>query len=147
MSAEIAYAVENDLIAEEFVDVLKRSSLDQRRPVSEKSRIQAMLKYANLIVTARSRSGLLIGVSRCLTDFSFVCYCSDLAVDTEFQGRGVGKALINLSAEHAGNCAHFLLLSAPDAVGFYEKIGMVRHPACFERLDWKRFTGESDDSA
>jgi ribosomal protein S18 acetylase RimI-like enzyme len=102
-----------------------------------------MLKHANLVVTARTQAGRLVGVSRCLTDFSFCCYCSDLAVDSAYQRRGIGERLIAESAKAAGEYAHFILLSAPKAVGFYEKIGMVRHPAAFERAEWKRFaTGD-----
>lgn len=145
MSESIVYAVENDLIADEFIDVLRRSTLAERRPVNERARMETMLKNANLIVTARDGAGLLVGVSRCLTDFSFCCYCADLAVDAACQGQGVGARLIEESKRAAGDLAHFFLLSAPAAVGFYEKIGMKRHPACFERTDWKRFAGEGGD--
>ncbi|MEX0644525.1 MAG: GNAT family N-acetyltransferase, partial [Parvularculaceae bacterium] len=94
---------------------------------------------ANLIVTARNEEALLVGVSRCLTDFAFCCFCSDLAVDATFQGRGIGEKLLDISAAEAGEHAHFVLLSAPKAVGFYEKIGMQRLAAAFERPGWKRF--------
>lgn len=147
MSTGYAYAIENDLAVEEFIDVLKRSSLAERRPVKERGRMAAMLKHANLIVTARNGEGVLVGVSRCLTDFSFCCYCADLAVDAACQGEGVGARLIEESKAAAGEYAHFFLLSAPKAVGFYEKIGMTRHPACFERTDWKRFASEGGDGA
>lgn len=142
----ISYAVENDLGAEEFIDVLKRSTLAERRPVRERARIETMLENANLIVTARTEAGLLVGVSRCLTDFAFCCYCSDLAVDAACQGHGIGERLIEESKAAAGDRAHFFLLSAPKAVGFYEKIGMTRHPDCFERTDWKRFADEGGDA-
>lgn len=138
----ISYAREQDLSADEFIDVLKRSTLAERRPVNERRRIETMLENADLIVTARDENGLIVGVSRCVTDFSFCCYCSDLAVDVAFQGRGIGERLIEESAALAGEYAHFFLISAPKAVGFYEKIGMVRHPACFERRGWKRFADE-----
>lgn len=145
MSETIRYQIEPDLRAEEFIDILKRSTLAERRPVRERARIETMLKNANLIVTARTKKGDLVGVSRCLTDFAFACYCSDLAVDAACQGRGIGRRLVEESARAAGEYAHFILLSAPRAVGFYEKIGMVRHPAAFERTEWKRF-GEPDDA-
>lgn len=138
----IRYAVEGDLGADEFIDILKRSTLAERRPVRERSRIEMMLRNADLIVTARHENGLLIGVSRCVTDFSFCCYCSDLAVDEAWQGRGIGRRLLDESARAAGPLAHFFLLSAPKAENFYEKIGMKRHPAAFERTDWKRFAEE-----
>jgi GNAT superfamily N-acetyltransferase len=134
----IEYAVENDLGADEFVDVLRRSTLAERRPVDEPLRIRSMLANANLIVTARASSRRLVGVSRCLTDFAFCCYCSDLAVDASYQGRGVGRALIEKSAAEAGEEARFILLSAPMAVSFYERIGLERIPDAFARPGWRR---------
>ncbi|MEE2689939.1 MAG: GNAT family N-acetyltransferase [Pseudomonadota bacterium] len=138
----VEYAVENDLWADEFIDLLLRSTLAERRPVKERARIETMLKHANLIVTARDGEGRLIGVSRCVTDFSFCCYCSDLAVDQAWQGKGVGQRLLDESAAAAGPYAHFFLISAPKAVGFYEKIGMRRLGTAFERADWKRFADQ-----
>ncbi len=135
----ILYAVEQSLSADEFISVLKRSTLAERRPVEERARIETMLRNANLIVTARNEARLLVGVSRCITDFAFCCYCSDLAVDEAYQGKGIGVRLIEESRKAAGPYAHFLLLSAPKAEGFYEKIGMRRYPACFDWPEWKRF--------
>lgn len=143
MSDAILYSVEKRLSPDEFIAVLKRSTLAERRPVNERARIETMLRNANLIVTARTVEGLLVGVSRCVTDFSFCCYCSDLAVDEAYHGRGIGKRLLDESRKAAGPYAHFLLLSAPKAETFYEKIGMRRFPACFDFEDWKRF----DDGA
>lgn len=135
----ITYSVEPGLSADEFISVLKRSTLAERRPVNERARIETMLRNANLIVTARDETGVLVGVSRCVTDFAFCCYCSDLAVDEACQGRGIGRRLLDESRKAAGPYAHFLLLSAPKAENFYEKIGMRRFPACFDFEDWKRF--------
>lgn len=139
MVSTLVYSVETNLPVDEFISVLKRSTLAERRPVNERARIETMLRNANLIVTARTGDGLLVGVSRCVTDFAFCCYCSDLAVDEAFQGYGVGMRLLEESRKAAGPHAHFLLLSAPKAEGFYEKIGMRRYPACFDFPDWKRF--------
>jgi ribosomal protein S18 acetylase RimI-like enzyme len=96
-----------------------------------------------LIITARTAAGALIGVSRCITDFSFCCYCSDLAVDKQWQGRGIGRRLLDESAKAAGEYAHFLLLSAPGAISYYEQIGMRRLDVAFDRPDWKRFDDEA----
>ena len=137
----IAYAVEPDLGADEFIDVLTRSTLAERRPVKERGRIEKMLANADIIVTARD-AGRIIGVSRCVTDFAFCCYCSDLAVDKAYQGRGVGKRLLDESARAAGDFAHFILLAAPGAVSYYEHIGMRRLDIAFDRPDWKRFADD-----
>lgn len=127
----IAYDIENDLPTDEFVDVLVRSGLSSRRPVGQPERIAAMLRNASLIVTARDAGGVLIGVSRCLTDYAYVCYCSDLAVDRNWQGRGIGRELVRRSREAAGDGATFLLLSAPGVEGYYLKSGFEKFESCF----------------
>jgi hypothetical protein len=43
-----------------------------------------MCSHGNLVVTARDE-GKLVGVARSLTDFLYVCYLSDLAVDATYQ--------------------------------------------------------------
>lgn len=126
---EITYQIENELSATEFVDVLKRSTLGERRPVEEPDRIEAMLKNANLIVTARAE-GKLVGVSRALSDFTFCTYLSDLAVDEAFQKRGIGKELIRQTKLASGK-AMLILLSAPKAIQYYPKIGMQHHAYCY----------------
>ena len=77
---ETTFQAELDLSVEEFVEVLSRTSLGERRPIADHARVAGMLKNADIIVTARSGSRL-IGVSRALTDFEFCTYLSDLAVD------------------------------------------------------------------
>lgn len=139
MSASYVYTLEPFLGADEFIDVLKRSTLAERRPVNERARIEKMLANADVIVTARDGAARLIGVSRCVSDFSFCCYCSDLAVDKAYQGKGVGRRLLDESAKAAGEYAHFVLLAAPGAVSYYEHIGMRRLDIAFDRPDWKRF--------
>jgi len=132
---EILFAVEPGLSVAEFVDVLERSSLAERRPVADLKRIGTMLENADIIVTARA-GGVLVGVARSVTDFSYCCYLSDLAVDREWQGRGIGTGLMLRTKEAAvaefGDGVRCILLSAPAAIEFYEKVGLERHPNCFD---------------
>ena len=120
----IVYGLENDLDPEEFTDVLRRSGLAARRPVDEPERIRAMVKHANLTVSARDSGGKLIGVARSLTDFAYCCYLSDLAVDRKWQRKGIGRELIRRTQEAAGPGATLVLLSAPAAMDYYRRIGM-----------------------
>ncbi len=126
----VVYAREENLAATEFIDVLRRSGLSERRPVDDRSRIERMLAHANLIVTARD-AGRLIGVSRALTDFAYCCYLSDLAVDKQYQRRGIGKRLIEETHREAGPEAACILLSAPGAMGFYRAIDMPQADNAF----------------
>jgi len=125
----ISYQVENDLKPEEFVKVLERSTLGQRRPLAEPERIAAMLAHGNLILTARDK-GNIVGVARSLSDFSFCTYLSDLAVDQDYQHKGIGTELIRRTQLEAPN-AKLILLAAPAAVNYYPHIGMKRHEHCF----------------
>lgn len=119
----INYAVEERLDIDEFITVLKQSTLGERRPIEDRARIQTMLDNANLIVVARD-NGKIIGVSRAITDFSFCCYVSDLAVDASYQRQGIGKKLLEETRKAAGPNAACLLLSAPKAMSYYPHIGM-----------------------
>ncbi|HYE52581.1 MAG TPA: GNAT family N-acetyltransferase [Azospirillaceae bacterium] len=135
----IELALEPGLSSEEFVDVLERSGLAERRPVGDPTRIVAMLRHANLIVTARD-GGRLIGVARSVTDFAFCCYCSDLAVDRAYQGRGIGRALMVRTRDEAGRAANgapvrCLLLSAPKAMSYYPHVGLKPLDNAFDFTD------------
>lgn len=128
---DITYTREQGLGAAEFVGVLERSGLAERRPVGEPGRIALMLKHGNLLITARDGGGNLIGVSRALTDFAFCCYLSDLAVDRAYQGRGIGRRLIEETRTAAGPDSMCLLLAAPDAMTYYPRIGMPKMDNAF----------------
>jgi ribosomal protein S18 acetylase RimI-like enzyme len=129
----IHYAREQTLDAAEFRRVLVESGLGASRPVDDEPRLKAMLSGANLIVTARleQQGSPLVGVARCMTDFSWNCYLSELAVVTSAQGFGIGKGLLDETRRLLGPTVSLILASVPDAVGFYERIGMPRMPDTF----------------
>jgi len=127
----IRYENELCLQAEEFVDCLIRSTLAERRPVDDLQRIEGMLRHSNLIITARSETGLLIGVSRAITDFFYCTYLSDLAVDVAYQRSGIGRELISRTHKQAGLNTTLILLAAPKAESYYPHIGMIRHPSAW----------------
>jgi GNAT superfamily N-acetyltransferase len=130
MADTISFFDNRTISAEQFIDLLKRSTLDERRPVDDQLRMQMMLDHANVLVTAWS-GPTLVGVSRAITDFSFCCYLSDLAVDQKFQHKGIGKELVNRTHEAAGMKTMLILLAAPAAIEYYPKIGMTTFPHCF----------------
>ncbi|HEY5691286.1 MAG TPA: GNAT family N-acetyltransferase [Cyclobacteriaceae bacterium] len=114
----------------QFIDILKRSTLDERRPVNSLERIEKMLVHGNVLITAWDNEKL-IGISRALTDFSFCCYLSDLAVDKDYQKIGIGKKLIEETHKVAGVLTSLILLAAPTAAAYYPKIGMENFKDCF----------------
>jgi predicted GNAT superfamily acetyltransferase len=89
---EIRYETRKKITTDEFIDLLKRSTLAERRPVGDRTRIDKMLLHGNILVTAW-HDDLLVGISRALSDFSFCCYLSDLAVDEKYQHKGNWKRI------------------------------------------------------
>jgi N-acetylglutamate synthase-like GNAT family acetyltransferase len=121
----ITYTIEPDLDASEFIDVLNRSGLGVRRPVNDFERMQKMIDCATVVLCARD-DGRLVGVARSLTDFSYCCYLSDLAIDKAYQGKKIGRELIVRTQEVIGEEAMLLLLEAPMAKGYYEHVGFEK---------------------
>ena len=127
----IAYQLEPDLSVTEFVDVLVRSVLAERRPVDRETTVRGMLENSDIIATARTSAGLLVGVARSITDYHYCTYLSDLAVDQAYQRQGIGKHLIKMSHLAAGRDTTLILLAAPAAKDYYPHIGMQPHDSCW----------------
>jgi ribosomal protein S18 acetylase RimI-like enzyme len=123
--------LEPSLTVEEFIDVLVRSTLSERRPIDKREVLAGMLKNASLIVTARNSVGMLVGVSRAITDFSYCTYLSDLAVDVSYRRTGIGGELVRRTHEVAGLQTMLVLLAAPAAREYYGKIGMTKHDSAW----------------
>lgn len=125
MPNTIEYRTVERLDPDDFIDLLVRSGLAERRPVHDRDRIARMISGANIVIGAYEVGrGRLVGVARSLSDFAYCCYLSDLAVDRAHQGEGIGRRLIDLTRQAAGPEAMCLLVSSPDARSFYERIGM-----------------------
>ncbi len=123
----IVYAVDKAMTADEFIDLLQRSTLAERRPVNDFATMQGMLENTNLMVTAWDQMRL-IAVARSMTDFYYTCYLSDLAVDKAYQRQGIGKELIRLTHAQLKPECKLLLVSAPAANDYYPSLG-------FEKVD------------
>jgi predicted N-acetyltransferase YhbS len=120
---EIEYRTNYPVSAEAVAQLFRRSGI--RRPVDDLDRIQQMVDHANLMVTAWDGE-LMVGIGRSLTDFSFCCYLSDLAVNKDYQRKGIGKAIVTKTQEILGDNVMLLLLSAPEAMSYYPRIGFEK---------------------
>lgn len=126
----IHYRLGNDLNLDEVIELYAASTLGERRPINDRERMAAMLKNANLVVTAWE-ANLLVGISRALSDFSYATYLSDLAVRLSHQRRGIGKELIRQTQKAGGPQARVILLSAPAATNYYPHIGFTQHSSAW----------------
>lgn len=115
----------DDLDIDEVLEVYRSSGLGERRPIDDTERFTAMVRNANLIVVCRIE-GTMVGISRSVSDFSYVTYLSDIAVSRAHQRSGIGKALIEATLREAPQ-AKIVLLSAPAATDYYPHIGFAKH--------------------
>jgi len=126
--AEIEYKTNVLIDAQKIIELYRNANLP--RPISDGERIEKMFANSNLVISAWHNDEL-IGISRSLTDFSWCCYLADLAVRRDFQRAGVGKRLVELTHEAVGENSMVLLLSVPDAMTYYPKIGMEKVESSF----------------
>jgi predicted N-acetyltransferase YhbS len=128
----IEYEVGNDLDVDEVIELYRASTLGERRPVEDRDRMSAMIREANLVITAWDGKQL-VGISRALSDFSFVTYLSDLAVRQSHQRVGIGRELIRRTQTLSGPKTLLVLLSAPAAETYYPHVGFTHHPQAWVR--------------
>ena len=126
----ITYSRSDKISSDQAIDLYIRSTLGERRPISNRQAFENMYKHANLIISAWN-GDLLVGISRSLTDFSYVAYLADLAVDLQFQKRGIGKQLIEKTKSHLEPDCMLVLLAAPKAREYYRPLGFEQHPSAW----------------
>lgn len=119
---DIHYATDIVLTADQFRDLLIRSTLGERRPIDNRECVRGMLEHADILATAWDGEKL-VGISRSLTDWHYACYLSDLAVDAAYQRRGIGRQLIDLTQRKLGPLCKIILLAAPAAENYYSRVG------------------------
>ena len=125
----ITYSQGNDLDVDVAIELYRASTLGERRPVDDRARMEAMLRQANLVITAWEGE-TMVGIARSVSDFTYCTYLSDLAVRESHQRRGIGRELIRRT-QVAGGRATVILLSAPKATEYYPRIGLTAHPSAW----------------
>ena len=142
----VTYQINSPITPFQFIEVLKKCSLGERRPIDSPFVMKGMLDNANLLVTAwvseaheeavndSESNKTLIGVAPCVTDFSYCCYLSDIAVDEAYQNQGIGKSMIKKIEQQLPPSCKIILLSAPQASEYYPKIGFTKHESAWVKV-------------
>lgn len=87
----------------------------------------AALAGSHALVTAWD-NGELVGLGNAISDGALVVYFPHMLVRPAWQGRGVGRSILErLKTRYAGFHQQVLLADTP-AVGFYARAGFVRTP-------------------
>ncbi len=126
---KIEYRLGNDIDPAAAAELYRATTLGERRPVDDLDRMAAMLRNANLVVTAWD-GDLLAGIARSMSDFAFATYLSDLAVRESHQRQGIGVELMRITQREGGQ-AKIILLAAPQAGDYYPRVGFTRHESAW----------------
>ncbi|SFC25505.1 Acetyltransferase (GNAT) domain-containing protein [Bacillus sp. OV322] len=126
---KIEYKVNAAITPLQMSKLFKASGLN--RPAEDLPRLQRMIDHADILITAWDGNHLA-GIARAITDFSYCCYLSDLAVDKHYQKSGIGRELTRLVQEQAGKETALLLLSSPIAMEYYPRIGFEKADNAFK---------------
>jgi ribosomal protein S18 acetylase RimI-like enzyme len=71
------------------------------------------------------RADVLIGFGRAISDGVYQAAIYDCAVHPEFQGRGIGTAIVKQILTRLSQC-NVILYASPGREGFYQKLGFRR---------------------
>ena len=133
------------LTAAEYISFLARTDLGSQYPAERfESRIEKLAANVPVSLTARNDEGLLVGVCFGITDFAYWLFITDLGVDRDYAGRGIGRTLMRAALEAAGGADDIVVYTCANenAVGFYRKLGMERAEdvMVYNRAQWTDFT-------
>jgi GNAT superfamily N-acetyltransferase len=123
----IIYRDDAELGVEQVIALYKKSTLGERRPIDRLDVFEGMIRNADIIITAWHNESL-VGISRALTDYTYVTYLADLAVDEQYQHHGIGKQLIEETQKRCEPDCMMVLLAAPKANDYYPKLGFTHNP-------------------
>lgn len=144
MSEEIKIQEER-ITATEYIDFLKRTDLGSQYPKERfEERIPKLVSNVAISLVARNEDGLIVGVLFGLTDYAYWLYVTDLGVDRDYEGQGIGRRLMKTAHDKAGgekNIAVYLIANE-NAIPFYEKLGMKKANDVmqYNHIEWTEFT-------
>lgn len=138
---------EERLTAKEYIDFLKRTDLGSQYPKERfEQRIEKLVKNASISLTARDETNYLIGVLFGITDFAYWLFITDLGIDRQYTGKGIGTELMKKAHQLAGGEENIILYTCANenAVSFYQKFGMetANDVMVKNRVEWTEFTVE-----
>ncbi|MEZ3515845.1 MAG: GNAT family N-acetyltransferase [Lachnospiraceae bacterium] len=136
---------EEQLTAEEYINFLKRTDLGSQYPKERfTDRISKLVNNVSISLVARNKNGLIVGVLFGLTDYAYWLYVTDLGVDRDYEGRGIGRQLMKTAHDIAGGekDVAVYLIANENAIPFYEKLGMKKANDVmqYNHIEWTVFS-------
>ncbi|MEM6253634.1 MAG: GNAT family N-acetyltransferase [Cyanobacteria bacterium P01_D01_bin.156] len=136
-SARIVFSTDRNIDLyelEELCDAVGWS----RRPLRK---VKKAIQHSFLVVTMWEEQGArrrLIGFSRATSDHAFNATIWDVVVHPNFQGRGLGKALMQqlIKKLRSEDISNVTLFADPHVVNFYKNLGFMPDPEGIKGMFW-----------
>jgi len=114
---------------EEFKKLRKEVNWGLEDKLISDERAEDSLKKSPLCICAYNKDKI-VGMIRLAGDLSMYGYIQDFIVLPEYQGRGIGKRLLEELLKKIGNKKNYLLGVCPSkvSVNLYEKFGFKKRP-------------------
>jgi len=87
--------------------------------------LMSALKNSHTLVVARSE-GLLVGIGNAISDGHLVVYYPHMLVHPDYQGKGVGRKMMEAMQSVYGSFHQQMLTADGEAIEFYKKLGFER---------------------
>lgn len=131
--------------ADEYVEFLTRTNLGSQYPKERfQERIEKLVRSVSVSLAARNAENRLVGALFGVTDFAYWLFVTDLGVDRQYEGRGIGTRLMKTAHALAGGEKDIAvyLVANENAIPFYERLGMKKADDVmqYNKIEWTDFT-------
>ncbi|MCC9136773.1 GNAT family N-acetyltransferase [Pontibacter silvestris] len=106
-------------------DIIALYEANKWSAASKPTELYNALTHSHTLITAWDRD-ILIGLGNAVSDGYLVVYYPHLLVHPNYQGKGVGRLIIERMQEKYGHFHMQMLTADGGATIFYEKLGFVR---------------------
>ena len=134
---QISFSTERDIDLYELEELCDRVGW-ARRPLRK---VKKAINHSFLVVSmweVKGHKRRLIGFARATSDHAFNATIWDVVVDPNFQGRGLGKAMMKytISQLRSEDISNITLFADPQVVTFYQRLGFILDPEGIKGMFW-----------
>ncbi|MCU7878209.1 MAG: GNAT family N-acetyltransferase [Candidatus Thiodiazotropha sp. (ex Lucinoma borealis)] len=119
---EVLISISDSISEDEVIDIYKANKWSSADKPKE---LLAALNNSHTLVTART-SGKLIGIGNAISDGHLVVYYPHMLVHTDYQGKGIGRKMMEVMQSVYGDFHQQMLTADGEAVKFYQALGFER---------------------
>ncbi|MGD1922365.1 MAG: GNAT family N-acetyltransferase [Pleurocapsa sp.] len=134
---QILFSTDRELDLYELEELCDRVGW-ARRPLRK---VKKAIAHSFLVVSmweVKNKKRRLIGFARATSDHAFNATIWDVVVDPNFQGRGLGKAMMKytITQLRSEDISNITLFADPQVVNFYQRLGFILDPEGIKGMFW-----------